>query len=83
MSLFSRKPRTLHELHAAAHAVGQNARGVFHGLADELERAASRHDFVSNGARDQAADLIELADSAEDAAYQNIKQAAAIRSLVS
>lgn len=83
MSLFSRRPRSLHERHAAAHAVGQNVRGIFHDLADELDVAAREHVAVAEDAHDQIVSLADLRDSADDAAIAAAKQAQAIRSLVS
>lgn len=82
MSLF-RKQRTLHQRHAAAHAIGLNVVGIFHDLADELEHAASEHDAVALDAHQQAVALADLRDSAHDAAAAAERQAVAVRSLVS
>lgn len=82
MSLF-RRSKSLHEQHAAAHAIGQRARNIFHSLADELEQAAHEHAAVAINAQAQINDLSELRDSAGEAAGQAVKQADAVRSLVS
>lgn len=82
MSLFSRKAPSLHEQHAAAHAVGQNAIGLFHSLAADLEEAAERHSQVADAAAEQASELLALTASADAAAVDAQRQANAIRSLV-
>lgn len=81
--MFSRKQRSLHQLHAAAHAVGQDALSVFHAVADELERAADQHSTVADEANQQAKEMVVLRDSAADAAAKAAAQADAVRSLVS
>lgn len=82
MALF-KKNGSLHQAHAAAHAVARNALGIFHKLADELERAADEHATVAVSAQAQINELSELRDAAGTAATQAARHADAVRSLVS
>lgn len=75
--------KSLDKRHAAAHAIGQRALGIFHALAEDLRRSADEHRQVAAEAHQQAVALADLRDSAYDAAQDAERQAAAIKSLVS
>ena len=81
MALF-RRSKSLHEQHAAAHALGLNALSAFHSVADDLDAAASEHRLVADQAYAQSDVLNALGDSADEAAVSNERAAEAIRSLV-
>jgi hypothetical protein len=81
MSLF-RRNRTLHQRHAAAHSIGQDALSVFHVIAEDLELSAAEHRAVGNEANTQINELVDLVDNAFDAAVEAEKRAAVVRSLV-
>lgn len=81
--MFGRKTRTLHQEHAAAHAVAQGALGVFRGLADDLRSAADQHLKVADAAHQEVINMINLRDSADEAAAVNLNQANAIEGLLS
>lgn len=74
--------KSLHKLHAAAHAKGQNALNVFRKLADDLEASAAQHESVVDEANDRICDLADLRYSAGEAAANAKRQAEAIRNLV-
>lgn len=84
MSLFKKaSEKSLHEAHAAAHALGQNALSLFHQLAADLDRAANEHLAVVVEAGDKIAVLDELRLSTAEAATEAQRKAEAIKSLVS
>lgn len=83
MSLFSRGPRSLHERHAAAHAIGQG------GNAGRVPKLSQADDLVVSVLGNESV-LVRrvlqfVGKIVEDAAdvLESEKQAAAIRSLVS
>jgi hypothetical protein len=81
MSLF-RRNRTLHQRHAAAHSIGQDALSVFHVIAEDLELSAAEHRAVRDEADHKIVEFLELADSAHHAATEADQRAQAVRALV-
>lgn len=82
MSLFNRS-NSLHQRHAKAHALAQNAADYFRQLADDFRTAGELHDEVADQATDQMNELRNLRDSAALAAADAKRKADAVASLVS
>lgn len=79
----ARKSKTLHDLHAEAGSLAAAALNVFHSVADDLNRAALSHQAVADQAQEQIDQHTALRDAAAAAADNAVRQAEAVRTLVS
>lgn len=84
MGLFHKEAEPdLHAQHWDASVLGDDARNLFHQVADTLRSVASKHREVADGARDKAAEFTALQEAATKAADEAEKHAEAVSNLVS
>jgi hypothetical protein len=81
MSVFSRKTRTLHDIHADATEFAAGALSVFQTVAHDLHLAAEIHSGVAEQAQAEADKHAALAASAKEAADKSKRQAETVAKL--